>query len=259
MIFGWLKKQRRKKILATPFPEHWNTILETHIPQVEVLTPEQQNRLRRQTQVFVAEKNWEGIDGLQLTETIQVTIAGMMALLIVGLPEEEYFDHVLSILVYPDLYVMKKTSALGATGVLESHEARVGEAHYRGPVIVSWSDVSETARNESFGRNVVLHEFAHQLDMLNGRFADGNPQLPSPDRYREWDEVMQRGFEELSRACRSGERTLIDCYGATNRAEFFAVTTELFFEAPTPLRYWHPDIYQQLSRFYGLDPANWGT
>lgn len=258
MVFGWLKRQRRRKILADSFPAHWNTILNTHIPQVEVLTSAQQERLRRQTQVFVAEKNWEGIDGLELTETIQVTIAGMMALLVVGLPEEEYFDHVLSILVYPDHYVMKKTSALGTTGVLESHEARVGEAHYRGPVIVSWSDVSETARNESFGRNVVLHEFAHQLDMLNGRFADGNPLLPAEERFREWNEVMQREYEELSRACQSGQRTLIDCYGATNRAEFFAVTTELFFEAPTPLRHWHRDVYQQLCAFYGLDPANWG-
>lgn len=259
MIFNWLKARRRNKVLASPFPIEWDAILQHSIPQVEVLTTEQQDKLRRWVRIFVAEKNWEGCNGLKLTEEMRVTIAAMAGLLVVGFPYEEYFDHVLSILVYPDSYVMKNTQVLGTGTVIEGQQARAGEAWYRGPVIVSWADIQETARNETFGRNVVLHEFAHQLDMLNGRVADGEPVMGSPEKLVKWNGVMQSAYDQLVAACSNGERSLIDCYGATSRAEFFAVTTELFFEAPTPLRHWYPAVYEQLAEFYSLDPAQWGT
>jgi len=258
MIFNWLKARRRARILKTPFPLHWNEIIRQSVPQIEVLTGSQQQRLRRRLQIFVAEKNWEGCNGLKLTEEMRVIIATMACLLVAGFEEEEYYDHVLSILIYPDSYVARNTQVLGTGTVIEGQQARIGEAWYRGPVILSWNDISETARNETFGRNVVLHEFAHQLDMLNGRAADGIPMLASEMHLKQWKAIMQAAYDQLVAACRDGQRTLIDCYGATSPAEFFAVTTELFFEAPTPLRHWHPDVYHQLSRFYGLDPANWG-
>ena len=258
MIFHWWKARRRARLLKTPYPPHWNDILAESIPQIAMLTAVQQKKLRRQIQIFVAEKNWEGCNGLELTEEMRVTIAAMACLLVVGLAEEEYFDHVASILVYPDSYVAKNVQMLGSGTLVEGPQARIGEAWYRGPVLVSWSDIQQTTRNETFGRNVVLHEFAHQLDMLNGRVADGEPLLPSRDRIRSWNAVMQSAFDQLVTACHQGDRTLIDCYGATSRAEFFAVVTELFFEGPTPLRHWHPEVYVELVRFYGLDPARWG-
>jgi len=258
MIVEWWRRRRRAKILTTPFPAAWKEIIAETIPQAAFLTDVQQARFRRLTQIFVAEKNWEGCNGLELTEEMRVVIAGMASLLVAGFPEEEYYDHVLSILVYPESYIARNTQMLGAGTVIEGPQARIGEAWYRGPVIVSWADIQQTATNATFGRNVVLHEFAHQLDMLNGRVADGNPILPSHERFHRWEEVMQQGFGQLSAACRQGRPTLIDCYGGTSRAEFFAVVTELFFEGPTPLRHWHPDIYRELSTFYGLDPANWG-
>jgi len=259
MIFHWWKARRRTRILSAPFPSSWNEWLDRDIPQVALLAESQQQRLRDLTQILVAEKNWEGCNGLILTEEMQVVIAGMAALLVAGFPEAEYFDHVASILVYPESYVAQSTRILGSGTVIEGPQARIGEAWHRGPVIVSWEDIQYTIENETFGRNVVLHEFAHQLDMLNGRIADGEPILPTVERAQTWNAVMQSAFDQLVTACRQGERTLIDCYGATSRAEFFAVTTELFFEGPTPLRHWHPEVYAELSRYYGLDPAGWGA
>lgn len=259
MIFHWWKAHRRAQIVSRTFPPDWDEILSRSIPQIPLLTAAQQQRVRQFVQIFMAEKNWEGCNGLVLTEEMRVVISGMGGLLVAGLPEAEYFDHVLSILIYPESYVAKNVQMLEGGGLIEGPQARIGEAWYRGPVIVSWEDIQETIRNDTFGRNVVLHEFAHQLDMLNGRISDGVPILPSREREETWNLVMQRGFDQLVAACRQGERTLIDSYAATNRAEFFAVVTELFFEAPTPLRHWHPDVYDEMSRFYGQDPAGWGT
>src|SRR5690606_5526637 len=120
------------------------------IPQIAMLTADQQKKLRRQIQIFVAEKNWEGCNGLELTEEMRVTIAAMACLLVVGLAEEEYFDHVASILVYPDSYVAKNVQMLGSGTLVEGPQARIGEAWYRGPVLVSWSDIQQTTRNETF-------------------------------------------------------------------------------------------------------------
>ncbi|WP_437186281.1 zinc-dependent peptidase [Planctomicrobium sp. SH668] len=259
MFFNWLKSRRRAQILSNAISQRWKELISLRVPQVDFLKAAQREKLYRHTQIFVAEKNWEGLNGLTLTEDMKVTIAAMMGLLVCGFREDEYFDHVLSILVQPGAYVAKSRQQIGTGMIIEGQQARAGEAWYRGPVIVSWEDVSATAENETFGHNVVIHEFAHQLDMLNGRIADGDPIMESDAHFDRWDTVMGSEYNNLINRYQSGQRDVIDHYATTNRAEFFAVTTEMFFEAPTPLRYWHPEVYEQLSDFYRLDPASWGT
>ncbi|SFH69917.1 M90 family metallopeptidase [Planctomicrobium piriforme] len=255
MIFNWLASRRRKKILSESFSADWEQVLVNSAWQVRLLSAVQGEKLRRLIQVFVAEKNWEGCNGLTLTDEIKVVIAAFACLLVVGFDYEEHFENVLSILVYPAGYMGKETQVVGSGLVLEGEQARIGEAWYRGPVILSWTDIRLAVARQTPGRNVVFHEFAHQLDMLNGRNVDGTPPLRSEELLTRWRTVMDAELAELSQACRQGEPTFLDCYGATNSGEFLAVTTESFFEAPRHFRRFHPELYSVLSEYYGLDLA----
>ena len=258
MFWGWGRSRRRNEIASKPFPEEWDRILARGVLHVSRLPADQQARLRKLVQVFVAEKNWEGIRELTVTEEMKVVIAAQACLLVVGLPEDEHFDHVLSVLVYPTGYVAKDVEITRAGVVLEGKQARIGEAWWRGPVILSWLDARAGGRMETPGRNLVLHEFAHQLDMLNGRVTDGTPPLATSELAERWGRVMEPAFRDLTDACGRGYGTFIDCYGATNRAEFFAVVTEMFFERPLLLRRHWADVYEAFRDYYGLDPVTWG-
>jgi Mlc titration factor MtfA (ptsG expression regulator) len=248
-LFNWLRTRRRQRIMARPFPEEWEWILETNAHFFERLNSNQQTHIRRAIQVFVAEKNWEGCGGQTMRDSHRVTIAAQMARMTLGLPAE-YFDEVRSILLYPDAYLAKGQDMLGST-VVEGDSARLGEAWYRGPVILSWIDVLATGREENYGRNVVVHEFAHQLDMRNGRHADGVPPIESQELADRWLEVVERDYERLTEYCRSGVSTILDCYGTTNHAEFFAVASEAYFEQPRQLDFDWPELYEILQLFYG--------
>jgi Mlc titration factor MtfA (ptsG expression regulator) len=257
MFLKWFQTRHRNTILAEPFPTRWDDLLRKGVAHVERLPRELQVKLRRLIQVFVAEKNWEGCRGLTLTEEMKVVIAAQACLLVVGFAEDFYFDHVQSILVYPSGYVAKDVEITRAGVVLEGKQARLGEAWWRGPVILSWIDAKAGGRLESPGRNLVLHEFAHQLDMLNGRTTDGTPPLESRAAAERWAAVMEPEFQTLVQSSEQGIQTLIDWYGATNRAEFFAVATETFFERPRLFRRYHPDIYDLFRDYYRLDPIAW--
>ncbi|MBI1246691.1 hypothetical protein GC197_02460 [bacterium] len=258
MFFKWLTNRRRRRILADPFPGQWNEFIASNVFHIRQLQPEQQAKLTRLVQVFVAEKNWEGCGGLTLTDEIKVTIAAQACLLVVGMAEDIYFDHVPSILVYPHGYVAPQTNISRAGVIVESNgQARLGEAWYRGPVVLSWEDALAGGRLETPGHNLVLHEFAHQLDMMNGRITDGTPPLESSEQLERWAAVLEPEFERLVDACNRGHRGFIDCYGATNEAEFFAVLTEAFFEHPHPLLQHHSEVYAVLRDYYRLDPAQW--
>jgi len=257
MIFKWFRQRRRAKILEKPFPELWNQIILENVEYDRHLNREQQQRLRRLIQVFVAEKNWEGCGGLTLTDEIKVTIAAQACLLVVGMQNDVYFDHVLSILIYPTGYIAQG-SQISPTGlVLDGRQPRLGEAWWRGPVILSWSDVLSGGRRETPGHNLVFHEFAHQLDMMNGRICDGTPMLETSEQFQRWIAVLGPEFDRLVENCRRGHRGFLDCYGATNPAEFFAVITEAFFDRPETLRIHHAEAYTVLRDFYRLDPAEW--
>jgi Mlc titration factor MtfA (ptsG expression regulator) len=256
MLFRWLKSRRRRKILATPFPADWQAWLDDQVDIYRMLEPASQQQLRDFIQVFVAEKNWEGLEGVEITDAIRVTVAALAGLLVLGRPDLN-FDHVLSILIYPDVFRARQNTPNAAGVVSERREARIGEAWYRGPVVLSWEDVWEDARRDGPGGNVVLHEFAHQLDMLNGRLVDGTPPLKSRAEYDRWARVMGVEFERLRDRCRHRRPGVIDCYGAQDPAEFFAVSTEFFFERPYALRQQNPDLYEIFRDFFAVDPTMW--
>lgn len=213
------------------------------------LSERQQVKVRQSIQILVAEKNWEGCGGLALTDEHRVTIAAQMARMTLYF-DEDYFDSVLSILVYPAAYLAKSQEQLSGGVIVEGSSGRLGEAWHRGPVILSWSEVLENVRDAYPQRNVVIHEFAHQIDMRNGSHADGFPPLESAQVAQQWSRIMPAAFEELAHICQMGIPNLLDCYGATNPAEFFAVASESYFEQPAELQYQWPEVFELLDAFY---------
>jgi Mlc titration factor MtfA (ptsG expression regulator) len=253
MIFSWLQRRRRRKLLSTPFPTEWLPILHRNVAHYEFLSEPEQARLRDDLRIFIAEKNWEGCGGLKMTDEIKVTIAAQACLLVLGMPPN-YYERVLSILVYPHGYRAPAPEMAGDGRIVDATSARLGESHYRGPVILSWADVLEDGRHPRGGKNLVFHEFAHQLDMLDGA-VDGTPPLKSRAEYQRWKEVMTAEYQQLVDASEHGRATLLDQYGTTNEAEFFAVATECFFDRPAPMAQRHPRLYALLRDYYQQDPA----
>lgn len=255
-MWRWIQDHRRKQILDNPFPESWELILKSNVAHYRRLHENERKQLKDLIQVFIAEKNWEGCGGLVLTDEIKVTIAAQACLLILSLHHDLY-RHVGSILIYPTTVVIPGR-ALGAFEVARAPIAEtvpiLGQAELRGPVVLAWDYVRSTARHTETGRNVVYHEFAHKLDMLDGR-ADGTPPLSGSDQYKQWGHVFEREFLQLRADVEKGKHTFLDAYGATNEAEFFAVVTEQFFDQPLELEKHCPDLYGVLRDFYRQDPA----
>jgi len=253
MVFSWWRNRRRRKILKQPFPEAWNEILERNFALFRTLDEHEQELLRRKTQIFIAEKYWEGAGGLVVTEEMQVTIAAQACLLVLGM-EHELFERLLTVLVYPEGYFAPNKQIGPAGLVTESTDLRLGEAWSRGPVILSWSDVLRGGRIPNDGQNVVFHEFAHVLDM-HDQYPDGIPALDSVEELQTWQQVMTAEYNRLVRHSARRRATLLDHYGAENEAEFFAVATECFFEKPAEMSTMHPRLYKVLCGFYRQDPA----
>jgi MtfA peptidase len=252
MIFSWLRNRRRKRILAAPFPAEWLAYVERNLSHYEFLSPAEKAKLRDDLRVFVAEKNWEGCGGLAVTDEMKVTIAAQACLMTLGL-DGEPFRGVLSILIYPAGYAVPEERWHQGWSI-RGESARLGESWYRGPVILSWSEVEDDARRPGHGSNLVWHEFAHQIDMLD-RSVDGTPPLAGRDERRRWHEVMTAEFKQLRHDARHHRATLLDKYGAESEAEFFAVATECFFDCPVELRERHARLYELLCQYYRQDPA----
>ena len=214
--------------------------------------PEEQEKLRRDLRVFAAEKNWEGCGGLTLSDEMKVTIAAQACLLTLARDADD-FAGVQSILVYPNEYAVPDGRQRQEFSIV-GKSARLGEAWYRGPVILSWAAVLENSRDLGGGENLVWHEFAHQLDMLD-REIDGTPPLADRAQYRQWTDVMTAEHRRLRASARSGQPTLLDPYGTVNEAEFFAVATECFFDQPIEMRQQHAELYQLFEAFYRQDTA----
>jgi Mlc titration factor MtfA (ptsG expression regulator) len=255
-VLHWLRERRRRKLLAAPFPEEWVGYIARNMAHYRWLDEGEHAHLHDLVRIFVAEKSWEGCGGLTLTDEVRVTIAAQACLLILALPHE-FYRNVRSILVYPTTVVAPPRRL----GVFEIPQGPVagplpisGQAQLRGPVILVWDAVQRSGRHPERGHNVVYHEFAHKLDMLDGS-PDGTPPLRSRAEYRRWNEVCAREYLALRAEAEQGRPTLLDAYGATHEAEFFAVATEQFFDEPAALRRLHPELYGVLQDFYGPDPA----
>ncbi len=254
-----LQQARRREVLASPFPGEWEEIVAARCKFYDKLTPDLRERLQRHMQVFLAEKRFEACGGLErVTEEMKVVIAAQACLLLIGLKRHDYFCSLSSILVYPGAFRRgrERMFPLLEEDPDEADAVLLGESWSSGSVVIAWENALNGALNEDDGQNVVLHEFAHQLDQADG-LADGAPILNSPGDYKDWARVLGHDFEKLVAETEAGKRELIDSYGATNPAEFFAVATETFFEKPRRLREKHRALYDELSQYYGLDPANW--
>ena len=165
-MFGWFKRRRRRKIIAQPWQETWSLHFNRNIRLSWNLNPDEVKKLQNLTQIFVAEKHWEGCEGLKVTEEMKVTIAGLACLMLLGV-EDYYFDNVRTILVYPEIFSRKTSDGINSNQV----QHRSGEAWQGGPIVLSWRDALHGGRNEDDGRNVVIHEFAHALDGLDGEMG----------------------------------------------------------------------------------------
>lgn len=252
-MLPFIRRRRRNKLMATTLPAAWWALIDDRVPAVSRLTPGERARLGGIVQILLREKNFEGCAGLAMTDEIRVTIACQAALLILNRPGD-YYPGLYSILVYPAAY-RAPAEEVGPLGIVtEDDEVRLGEAWTEGSVVLSWADVLRGARHDDDGRNVVIHEFAHLLDGQAGDM-DGAPALTSPAQASDWARILGREYEELIDDVERGKRSVLDPYGATHPAEFFAVASELFFERPRLLRSRHPDLYRELARFYAQDPA----
>ncbi|MHA7872451.1 MAG: M90 family metallopeptidase, partial [Hyphococcus sp.] len=203
---------------------------------------------------FLDEITFHGAGGLQMTDEIRLTIAAQACLLLVNKPNR-WFTSLRTVFVYPATFKAKLRQADGHI-LRERDQARAGESWQRGPVVLAWDQTLRGAVLDRDGFNVVLHEFAHQLDEQTG-VSDGAPLLDRDQSAAQWAQVLRGAFERLKTDLESGHPNIIDAYGATSPAEFFAVATEVFFERPRDLRLQEPALYRELTHYYRLDPAAW--
>jgi Mlc titration factor MtfA (ptsG expression regulator) len=260
LLVAWLAGQpllaewRRRRIRARPFPAEWRDILRRQVPYVARLPADLQLQLKKHIQVFLAEKPFIGCGGLEVTEAMRVGIAAQACLLLLNRRRPDYYPNLKQVLVYPGAFLVDRVHNDG--GVLqEQRQALSGESWSQGQVILSWDDSQAGARDPGDGQNVVIHEFAHQLDQQNGP-ANGAPPMPRRRR-AQWARVMEQAFANLQQAAERGEHGLLNHYGATNPAEFFAVVSEVFFEQPEALEAENAPLYREFARLYRTDPRSW--
>jgi hypothetical protein len=249
-----LVQRRRTRLRSQPLPPGVEEILSRNVGLYSLLPDEQREQLHGHVNVFLEEKRFLGVGGQEITPEVAVTIAGIACMLLLN-REPSYFPGFSSILVYPDTY---EVDQVDYDGVVETRKRsrRAGESWHRGPVVLSWTSVLQGAVNAGDGYNVVLHEFAHKLDEENSGM-NGQPILHAAGHYQEWAEVLGREYQSFADRVSRRKNRVIDEYGLTSPAEFFAVATESFFEKAMIMQRRLPDLYEQLKKFYAVDPASW--
>ena len=249
-----LRRRRRARLFQHPLPLEWRALLDTAVPLYHALPTPLREQLHGHMQGFLAEKRFVGCNGLQVDTPMRLTIAAQACLLLLN-RESDYFPGFTSVLLYPESFVVPVVKRDGALETRDT-EVRSGESWQRGPVILSWADICGGTTLAGDGHNVVLHEFAHKLDEENGAM-DGVPALANDLAQSAWIEVLGREYELLRLRARNATDIVLDDYGATSPAEFFAVATEAFFERGRDLSARHARLYETLRGYFQLDPASW--
>lgn len=255
-VFGyrkWSRKQARKNLLATALSDHQRAIVAKQVPLTNKLPLEFREKLEGKINVFLAQVEFIGCNGLDVNEEMELSIAAQACLLVVN--SDTWYERLHTILIYPGAFKSRQTKHSGY--VLTEHEiARTGESWPQGPVVLSWAHAKQGAINETDGHNVVFHEFAHQIDDLSGR-TNGIPILNKSQTFVDWGHVFVKAFESHVQHVHAGRQTVIDAYGAEGPEEFFAVAVEVFFERPTALKRSEPAVYEQLAALFQLEPSDW--
>ena len=250
------RRRLRDELLNRPLTVRQRVLVEKGLPWFRHLPGDLRARLEGAMQVFLAEKSFEACGELdEVTEEMRLVVAAQACLLIVNRPGEHY-DRLRTILVYPTAFSVPIQEPVGYDLELVDEEERIGESWDQGSVILAWDSVLRGGANHEDGLNVVLHEFAHQLDQASGG-ADGAPILDRAADYRSWARVFRAAYGTHVRKTKKGKETVLDEYGAEDPAEFFAVATETFFERPRELHAEYPGLFAELARFYRLDPREW--
>ena len=247
-------RRRREQLRRQPLRPEFVTILEHNVPLYRKMPEALHAELRGYVNVFLHDKEFVGCAGLEVTDEMRVTVAGNACLLLLN-RKENYFRGFSNILMYPDTYIAQEAHWDGAVMVYRD-SARAGESWERGPIVLSWNDVRKGYEHTEDGHNVVLHEFAHKLDEENG-VVDGLPILREREDYAEWARVLSKEFSGLIQRAQRRKNRVLDSYGTSAPSEFFAVATESFFERGALMKQRLPDLYDQLRKFYGVDPADW--
>jgi Mlc titration factor MtfA (ptsG expression regulator) len=253
-MFAFFRKLSRRDLFETPFPEEYKKLVARNVPLYEKLSAEERQKLEGLIRILLAEKNFVGAGGLELTEEMCLAIAARACLLVlrrVSL-DDPLYPELGSVVVYPSGYQAPVQRREGYV-VHELKEHRLGESWQHGTLVLSWKAAKQGAAMPHDGHDVVIHEFAHQLDGEQG-MMNGTPELDGGDSYARWAEIFSEEFHALREDLSEHRRTEIDAYGATNPAEFFAVVTEQFFERPAPMKKHHAELYRELVGYYRLDP-----
>lgn len=254
-MFDWWRRLSRAEAIAGSFPAQFRELILRRVPCAKLLTGEELSKLEALVRIFNSEKTFEGAGGLTLTEEMRIVIAARACLLVVHRVELDapLYPGLQAVVVYPSSYRVRRQRREGYV-TIEGDEARLGESWSQGLVVLSWDAVMSGSAGLNDGHDVVLHEFAHQLDAEDGAM-DGTPELDNLERYSVWSKVAGAEYAALLDDLERHRKTTIDAYGATNPPEFFAVIVEQFFEKPMTLEKQHPDLYAELSRFFRFDPA----
>lgn len=252
---AWARRRDHRALLAMPLSEEERRIVAREVPITRNLPEGLRVALEGRMNAFLAQVDFVGCNGLEVTEEMELSIAAQACLLIVN--SDAWYDNLSTILIYPGAFKSLHRQHNGFV-VTERETVRTGESWSRGPVVLSWEHTQQGARNDRDGHNVVFHEFAHQLDDLSGH-TDGVPVLSRNQSFADWERVFLGAYDRHLRNVEAGRRTVIDPYGAEGHEEFFAVSVETFFERPGALRRSEPEVFDQLKQFFRLDPSDWSA
>ncbi|MDB5909142.1 MAG: hypothetical protein JWP34_3256 [Massilia sp.] len=251
----WAPGWRLKRALRQPIAPGWVAILQRNLPIYQRMPPDLRRQLHRLVQQFLHQKKFVGCEGQEIDDEVRVTIAGQASLLLLNRPSRVY-PGLDTVLVYPSAFLVPRNIVDEAGVVTETRQDLLGESWGDGRVVLSWDHVRRGAGDWTDGQNVVLHEFAHQLDSESGS-SNGAPYLGSQSDYRSWSAVLSRDFAKLRTDAMYRQESVLDHYGATSPAEFFAVATETFFEKPYQMAQRHPALFAEFEKYYRVDPRAW--
>ncbi len=249
----YAKQRKRKSLLASSLTAEQRAVVEKLVPLVRRLPAPVRAALEGKINLFLDQIAFRGQTGLEVTDEMRLSIAAQACLLVVNSPV--WYDTLRNVLIYPSAFLTHRNTHDGHL-VHENSHATLGESWARGPVILSWDHALHGGLDADDGHNVVIHEFAHQLDGLSGH-TNGIPLLRKGQAYAGWESAMLAAFDDQVQRVENGERTLIDPYGATSHQEFFAEAIVTFFERPHAMRDQMPALYEQLATLLALDPARW--